>query len=62
MDKKLPLRAKIAYSMGGFGEAMPLNLFNVYFVYFMTDVAGAPAALAGTVGCNYRPNCGKIVG
>ncbi|MEY8365975.1 MFS transporter [Anaerovoracaceae bacterium 41-7] len=49
MDKKLPLRAKIAYSMGGFGEAMPLNLFNVYFVYFMTDVAGAPAALAGTI-------------
>lgn len=45
----LPYGVKLSFGIGGFGEALPYNLFYVYFLYFLTNVAGVSPALAGTI-------------
>ena len=52
---KLPLRLKIAYGAGELGPAMASNMVVFYLLFFLTDVAGIPAAMAGTI-----PMVGKL--
>ncbi len=46
---KLPFRTKLAYGIGTGGESAPYNMFYTYFVFFLTNVAGISAAIAGTI-------------
>ncbi|MBE9197433.1 MFS transporter, partial [Synechocystis sp. LEGE 06083] len=40
---------KLAYGAGDFGPAITANILVFYLLFFLTDVAGVPAALAGSV-------------
>ncbi len=46
---RLTRAEKLAYGAGEFGPAMAGNLVIFYLLYFLTSVAGLPAALAGVV-------------
>ena len=39
-EKKLSVGTKLGYAIGAFGDAIPLNIFNFYFLFFLTDIAG----------------------
>ena len=52
---KLPLRLKFAYGAGELGPAMAGNMVVFYLLFFLTDVAGIPPAMAGTI-----PMIGKL--
>lgn len=46
---KLSLGTKTAYSVGQLSDSIPFNLFYIYFLYFLTDVAGMNPAVGGTI-------------
>ena len=46
---RLPRRTKLAYGVGEVTRAVIQNIRVVFLLYFLTNVAGLPAALAGTV-------------
>lgn len=46
---KLPMKTKVAYGLGTSGDTIPYILFATYFMFFLTDVAGVPAGIAGTI-------------
>lgn len=48
-ESRLPAFAKIGYGVGTAGDSIPYTLFFSYFIFFMTDTAGVPAAIAGTI-------------
>ena len=45
----LPRRVKLAYGVGEVAKAVIQNIRVVFLLYFLTNVAGLNAALAGTV-------------
>ncbi len=45
----VPVREKIAYGLGDFANNVAYGGIGFYFVFFLTDVAGVPAAIAGTI-------------
>ncbi|QHV00187.1 MFS transporter [Synechocystis sp. CACIAM 05] len=47
--EKLHFTTKLAYGAGDFGPAITANILVFYLLFFLTDVAGIPAALAGSV-------------
>ncbi|AIE75854.1 MULTISPECIES: MFS transporter [unclassified Synechocystis] len=47
--EKLHFATKLAYGAGDFGPAITANILVFYLLFFLTDVAGIPAALAGSV-------------
>jgi len=47
--EKLNLATKIAYGAGDFGTAITANILVFFFLPFLTNVAGLPASLAGSV-------------
>ncbi len=47
--EKLHLTTKLAYGAGDFGPAVTANILVFYLLFFLTDVAGLPAGLAGSV-------------
>jgi glycoside/pentoside/hexuronide:cation symporter, GPH family len=47
--KKLSLAQKLAYGAGDFGPAVNANILTFFQLLFFTNVAGMPAALAGSV-------------
>ncbi|MBD2652439.1 MFS transporter [Synechocystis sp. FACHB-383] len=47
--EKLHFTTKLAYGAGDFGPAITANILVFYLLFFLTDVAGVPAALAGSV-------------
>jgi GPH family glycoside/pentoside/hexuronide:cation symporter len=47
--EKLHLTTKLAYGAGDFGPAIAANILVFYLLFFLTDVAGLPAGLAGSV-------------
>ena len=50
MEKaKLSNRIKWGYGIGQIAASSPFNVFFIYFVFFLTVVAGVPPALAGTI-------------
>ena len=46
---KLPMREKIGYGCGSACDTIPYAMFGTYFMFFLTDVAGIPAGVAGTI-------------
>jgi len=46
---KLPFQLKAAYGIGTFSDSIPFNIIYLYFLYYMTNVAGINPAVAGTV-------------
>ncbi len=54
-DGKLSFSVKLAYGAGELGPALVGNLSIFYLLFFLTNVAGIPAGLAGTV-----PMVGKV--
>ena len=46
---KLPLKSKIGYGFGTACDTIPYILFATYYMFFLTDVAGVPAGIAGTI-------------
>jgi len=48
-QRKLSPKNKWGYAIGEFGEATGYNLFYFFFLFFLTDVAGLPPAVAGTI-------------
>jgi glycoside/pentoside/hexuronide:cation symporter, GPH family len=47
--KKLTLAEKLAYGAGDFGPAVNANIMIFFQMLFLTNVAGLPAAMAGSV-------------
>ena len=47
--QKLSMVTKIGYGIGGACDTIPYYLFGTYFMFFLTDVAGVPAGIAGTI-------------
>lgn len=47
--EKLSLKEKISYGFGDFGNGFMFDLGQLYLLKFLTDVAGIPAAYAGTI-------------
>lgn len=48
-ENKLSVGTKLGYAIGAFGDAIPLNIFNFYFLFFLTDIAGVSPVKAGMV-------------
>ena len=46
---KLPMKEKIGYGFGTACDTIPYVMFGTYFMFFLTDVAGIPAGVAGTI-------------
>ncbi len=46
---KLPLKEKIGYGCGSACDTIPYAMFGTYFLFFLTDVAGLPAGIGGTI-------------
>ena len=49
MREKLSMSRKVGYGFGMFGESIAMNMFLVYFLFFLTDVVGMDPALSGTI-------------
>ncbi len=49
LDQPLGFSQKLAYGAGDFGAAVTANLLAFFFLYFLTNVAGLEAGLAGAV-------------
>lgn len=49
LERRLPFRVKFGYTMGQCTDSLSFNLFYFFFLIFLTDVIGIPAAKAGTV-------------
>jgi len=47
--EKLNFTTKLAYGAGDFGSAITANILVFFFLPFLTNVAGLPASLAGSV-------------
>ena len=47
--EKLSFSTKLAYGSGDFGPAVTANILVFYLLFFLTDVAGLSAGLAGSV-------------
>lgn len=48
-EGRVPFWVKLGYSFGTFGESIAYNLFYVYFLVFLTAVAGLDPAVAGAI-------------
>ena len=46
---KLSSFTKIGYGLGTAGDSIPYTLFFTYFIFYLTDIAGVSAAIAGVV-------------
>ncbi|MGJ3254571.1 MAG: MFS transporter [Elainellaceae cyanobacterium] len=49
LKHKLDLRTKLTYGVGTIGTASTGSILAFFFMFFLTDVAGLPAALAGSI-------------
>ena len=49
VGRKLSFKTKISYAIGQFVDSTGYNVYYFFFLYFLTDFAGVPAAVAGTV-------------
>lgn len=49
VKSKLSIKTILGYSSASIGEAMMFNFYQIFFMFFLTNVAGVNPALAGTV-------------
>ncbi|MCI9597078.1 MAG: MFS transporter [Firmicutes bacterium] len=47
--KKLSFKTKIGYAIGQMTDSTGYNVYYFFFLYFLTDFAGIPAGIAGTI-------------
>jgi len=47
--RKLGFKMKAGYAIGQFSDSIGFNVFYFFFLYFLTDFAGIPAGIAGTI-------------
>jgi len=47
--QKVSVLTKISYGIGQMGDSIPFNVFYIYFLFFLTDVAGVSPGIAGMV-------------
>ena len=45
----LPWRIKVGYGLCTAADYVPYNLFYIYFLYYLTDIVGVSAIIAGTI-------------
>ncbi|HUX11917.1 MAG TPA: glycoside-pentoside-hexuronide (GPH):cation symporter [Spirochaetia bacterium] len=45
----VPVREKLSYGLGDFANNVAYGGIGFYFIFFLTDVAGVPAGIAGTI-------------
>lgn len=48
-SKKLSFKTKIGYAIGQLVDSTGYNVYYFFFLFFLTDFAGVPAAMAGTI-------------
>lgn len=48
-QRKLPMKVKIGYGLGGSCDTIAYYLYGTYFLFFLTDVVGIAAGIAGTI-------------
>lgn len=48
-SEKLPFKTKLAYGAGELGPAITANISIFFLLVFLTNVAGIPAGLAGSI-------------
>ncbi|MFM7442223.1 MAG: MFS transporter, partial [Snowella sp.] len=48
-SEKLKFSTKLAYGAGDLGPAITANILVFYLLFFLTNVAGLPAAMAGSI-------------
>ena len=48
-SEKLSLLTKLSFGVGDMGAGMTATIMVFYLLYFLTEVAGLPPGLAGTV-------------
>ena len=46
---KLPVKMKAGYAIGQMTDSLGYNVFYFFFLFFLTDFAGVPAGIAGTI-------------
>ena len=49
VPQKLGFKKKLGYSIGQMGDSIGFNVFQFFFLFFLTDIAGVPPAIAGTI-------------
>ncbi len=49
ITEKLDLKTTVMYGIGGMGEDIAYNIFYMFFIFFLTSVAGINPAAAGTI-------------
>lgn len=49
IPEKLSYRTIVMYGIGGIGEDIAYNIFYMFFIFFLTSVAGINPAAAGTI-------------
>lgn len=49
ISEKLSYRTIVMYGIGGIGEDIAYNIFYMFFIFFLTSVAGINPAAAGTI-------------
>ena len=49
LTKKLPLKAKVGYGIGGSSYFIAYNLLGLYLIWFFTESVGLPPAFAGLI-------------
>lgn len=47
--RKAGIKVKVGYAFGVLPDSIAYNLFYVYFLYFLTDIAGLPAIYGGMI-------------
>ena len=47
--EKLPFKLRFGYGLGQMSDSIPYNLYGTYFLFFLTNVVGIPAAIGGTI-------------
>lgn len=48
-SKKLSFKTKIGYAIGQMVDSTGYNVYYFFFLFFLTDFAGVPAGIAGTI-------------
>ena len=48
--EKLSFKIRFGYGIGQMVDSLPYNFLSVYAMFFLTNVAGVPVAIAGTIG------------
>ena len=49
LNRKIPFKIKVGYSLGGTGDAIAYDFIGSFLLFFLSDLAGISPAIAGTI-------------